>query len=136
MEEIRKMCEQKGWPRANLLLWYAGVHSSAKSLIIAEEYYREAISLYPDNALLMNDMAYFLISNDIDIIEGMDLINKALAQDPENGTYLYTYGLGLYKTGKLENSLEILRKSWDMKPYYDHDHYILIKRIEENLVSL
>ena len=136
MEEIRKMCEQNGWPRANLLLWYAGVHNSAKSLIRAEEYYREAIFLYPDNALLMNDMAYFLISNDIDIEEGMDLINTALAQDPENGTYLYTYGLGLYKTGKLDNSLEILRKSWDLKPYYDHDHYILIKRIEENLVSL
>jgi tetratricopeptide (TPR) repeat protein len=136
MEEILKMSEQKGWPRAKLLLWYAGVHNSAKSLIIAEEYYREAISLYPDNALLMNNMAYFLISNDIDIGEGMALIDTAIAQDPENSTYMYTYGLGLYKTGELENSLETLRRSWELKPYYDHDHYILIKRIEENLVSL
>ena len=136
LEEIRKIFEQKGWPRANLLLWYAGVHSKAKSFIKAEEYYREAISLYPDNALLMNNMPHFLISNDIDIEEGMALINTALAQDPENGTYLYTYGLGLYKTGELENSLETLRRSWELKPFYDHDHYILIKRIEEKLVSL
>ena len=84
----------------------------------------------------MNDMAYLFIYNDIDIVEGMDLIDKALAQDPENGNYLYTYGLGLNKTGKLENSLKTLKRSWDKKPYYDHDHYILIKRIEENLASL
>ncbi len=81
-------------------------------------------------------MAFFLISNDIDIDEGIALINTAIAQDPENGTFLYTFGLGLYKTGNLEKSLETLRRSWDLKSYYDHDHYILIKRIEENLVSL
>jgi tetratricopeptide (TPR) repeat protein len=136
MDEIRKMCEQKGWPRANLLLWYADLYSEAKSLKKAETNFREAISIYPDDALLMNNMAYFLISNDIDIEEGMALINTALAKDPENGTYLYTYGLGLYKTGKLENSLEVLRRSWELKPFYDHDHYILIKRIEESLVNL
>ncbi len=134
--EISEMGEQKGWPKANILLWYAGIFNEANSLIIAEKYYKEALSLNRDNVTIMNDVAYFLISNDIDIEKGNILINRVIELEPENGTYLYTFGLGLYKQGKLEESYEILKKSWDLQPYYDHEHYLQIKRIEETLATL
>lgn len=127
------MCEQKGWPRANLLIWYAGAHERAESLSKAKEYYEEALTLSPDNKFIMHDVAHFLISNDIDIDKGLKLIETVIEQDPQNGTYLYTYGMAFFKTGALEKSLEILNQSWDLKPYYDHEHFILINRIKETL---
>ena len=135
LEEIRKMGELKGWPKANILLWYAGIYGMADSIVKAGEYYREALNLYPNNALLMNDVANFLILHDLDVDEGTRLITRALEEEPENANYLYTYGLALFKKGRLEESRNALKKSWDRKSYYDHEHYIQIRRIEETLAS-
>ena len=73
------------------------------------------------------------ISNDLEIADGLALVNTAFEQHPENGAYMYTYGMALYKSGKLEESLKILKRSWDLASYYDHEHYLLIKRIEQAL---
>ena len=135
LDEIRKTSEQQGLPSGNLLSWYAGAHESAGSLEKAEEYYREVLTLYKDDASLMNDVARFLISNDLDIAKGLALVNKIVEKHPEDGAYLYTYGMALYKSGRLEESLKILKRSWDLASYYDHEHYLLIKRIEEPLAS-
>ena len=87
----------------------------------------------PDDNALLNDFAYFLISNDIDIDGGNELILRVLDNIPENGNYLYTYGLGLYKQGKLKEAREALNKAWDLIPYYDHDHFHYIQEVEKAL---
>ena len=82
----------------------------------------------------MNDFAYFLISNDINIEEGFELISRVLENIPNNGYYLHTYGLGLYKLGKLKEAQEALNTAWALIPYYDHDHFTHIKEVEQALV--
>jgi hypothetical protein len=37
---------------------------------------------------------------------------------------LDTKGWGLYKQKKYKEALELLEKSWDLKPYYDHELYL------------
>ena len=81
----------------------------------------------------MNDLAYLLIFNDINIIEGMELVSRVLENEPDNGNFLHTYGLGLYKQGKLKESQEVLNKAWYLRPYYDHDHYQLLQEVEQAL---
>ncbi|MEN8230476.1 MAG: tetratricopeptide repeat protein [Bacteroidota bacterium] len=136
LEEIRKMGALKGWPEAIILSWFASIYDMADSIEKAEEYYREALNLYPDNAPLMNDVANFLILHDLDVDESTRLITRALEEEPENAGYLYTYGLALFKEGKLEESLAILKRSWDKQPYYDHEHYLQIRRVEELLAGM
>ena len=99
----------------------------------AEDYYREALAYSPNDVELSNEVARFLISNDLDIVGGMALATKTVRQYPENSALMYTYGMALYKIGKLEESLEILKKSWDLEPYYDPEHHALIKNIEDSL---
>ena len=113
----------------------ARVHDQANNLIKAEELYRRALVMNPDDNTLMNDFAYFLISNDVNIDEGIELINRVLDTITENGNYLYTYGLGLYKQGKLEEAQEALNKAWDLIPYYDHDHFLHMQAVEKALAS-
>ena len=133
LDEIRKMTEQKGWPEANLWMWYAGIYDWAESYEMAEYYHRKALSLMPDNPVLKNDFALFLITNDINIAEGNELINRLLENEPTNGDYFYTYGLVLYKRGKLKEAQEVLNKAWDLRPYYNHDHFLHIKEVEKAL---
>ena len=84
---------------------------------------------------LMNDLAYLLITNDINIAEGIELINSVLENELDNGDYLHTFGLGLYKQEKIKEAQEVLIKAWDLIPYYDHDHFLHIKEVEKALAK-
>jgi TolB-like protein/Tfp pilus assembly protein PilF len=129
MDEIRAMIEQKGWPEANLYLWYAGVHTWAESYEKAEEYYRLALSLSPGNEFTVFDVAEFLITHDIQVEEGMALLAPLVEKYPENAFFLYAYGVGLYKMKRYQEAQKALEASWEMRPYYDHKHFTLKKEV-------
>ena len=93
----------------------------------ANEYYRKALSLEPENPVRFNDLAYFLIDKDRDVNQGMELIEKALELKPQYYLYLHTKGWGLYKQKKYKEALEMLQKSWDLRrqiAIYDHLSYL------------
>jgi len=65
----------------------------------------------------------------------MEMIVPLLEGNPQHAGYLYVYGMGLYKQGRYQEALETLQKSWDLRPYYDHKHITLIRKIDDLLVS-
>lgn len=68
----------------------AGIYYEAGILDVAEEFYRSALSLEPENPERLNNLARFLIGNDRNVNEGLELVNKALKYNPENYEYLDT----------------------------------------------
>jgi tetratricopeptide (TPR) repeat protein len=111
------------------IYWDAGL------LDEAEAYYRQSLSLESDSALRMNNLAYFLIDENINISEGLQLIDKALRLEPDNYYYLDTKGWGLYKNGNYHEALEVLHKSWELKPVYDHELFSHIQEVERALAN-
>ena len=74
-----------------------------------------------------NTLAYFLIDKDRNIIEGLELVDDALKQSPDNYNYLHTKGWGLFKQGKYQEAKDILQKSWDLrrgKAVYNHEAFL------------
>lgn len=133
LDEIRVVLEQRGWSEGNILAWYAGAFGKGKSFELAEEYYREAYSLKPEDYHLHYEFALFLIENDINVEEGMELIRPVAEKYSENAAYLYTYGLGLFKQGEYQKALEVLIRSWENNPYYDHKVFRLKNETEDIL---
>ncbi|MCK5692456.1 MAG: hypothetical protein KAI08_06390 [Bacteroidales bacterium] len=133
--EIRKILEQMGWPEGNILAWYAGVHDKGKSFELAEDYYRQAHALRPDDDYFAYEFALFLIENNIHLEEGMELITPLVVKDPTNASYLYTYGLGLFKQDQYQLAHEALSKAWDNNPYYDHKVFRLSHQIKDILAG-
>ena len=133
LDEIGRMIEQRGWPEANLFLWYAGVHSWAESYEKAEEYYRKALELRPGNERIHYEFAEFLLSKDIHTEEGLELLAPLLEKYPRNAYYLYLKGVGLYNMERYQEAQELLWEAWDLRPYYDHTHFLLSKKIEDLL---
>jgi len=127
--------EENGVSRAAINSSLGSIYSSANILDKAEQYYRQALDLEPDNRIVMNNLAYLLIENDINIEEGLELVNHALVLRPENYDYLHTKGWGLYKSGMHEESLELLEKAWDLRPFYYHEHFLLIQEVKQALAS-
>ncbi|MEA3462551.1 MAG: tetratricopeptide repeat protein [Bacteroidota bacterium] len=133
LDEIKAMIEKRGWPEANLNLWYAGVYTWAESWEKAEEYYRKAMSLSPGNEFTMFEVAQFLITNDIHVEEGMEMLAPLVEKYPENAFFLYAYGVGLYKMERPQEAIKALESSWEMRSYYDHKHFTLKKEVYDLL---
>jgi AraC-like DNA-binding protein/TolB-like protein len=96
----------------------------------AAENYRKALAQEPDSTVRLTDLASFLIDNDINIEEGLELADKALEFDPDNSSALACKGWGLYKKGKNEEALEILEQSWELKSFYEYDLYLKIEEVK------
>jgi len=79
----------------------------------------------------MNNLAWFLIDKDLNINEGLELVDKAIKLFPDDYLYLDTKGWGLYKQGKYEKALEILEKSWNLKPVYNHGIYLHLEEAKK-----
>ena len=98
----------------------------------AEEYSRKAFLLRPDDPLYINNLASLLIETDRNVVEALQLIDKAIEMDPDEFIYYHTKGEGLYKQGKYTEALEVLQKSWELMPYsYDHSLYVFIEEVKK-----
>jgi tetratricopeptide (TPR) repeat protein len=126
IEKLRPIMKQ--WrSEAAITRTLAWIYSEAGFLDKAEEYYRQALSIEPENTVRINNLAYFLIDKDRNIKEGLELADRALGLSPDYYSYLHTKGWGLYKQGKYKEALEILQKSWDLRKknaIYNHEAFL------------
>jgi tetratricopeptide (TPR) repeat protein/TolB-like protein len=106
----------------------------------AQEHYRVAIKTEPSDIYTiwaMDDLAYILINNDINISEGMALIDRALKKNPPDEELLAniyaTRGWGFYKEGNYKQAFEQLEKGWDLRPFYDHKHFLHLGEVKKAL---
>jgi tetratricopeptide (TPR) repeat protein len=73
--------------------------------------YEEILDLDPDNALIMNNIAYMLAEQGKALPRARELAMKAVASDPANASYLDTLGWVLFRMGEYEKSREFLEKA-------------------------
>jgi tetratricopeptide (TPR) repeat protein len=127
IERVKLILKEGSESDANISLALAGIYDEANMPERAEEYYRQVLVLEPENPTILNNIAYFFYRLNINIDEGLNLINKALQLNPDNFIFLATKGELLYKQGKYKEALALFEKSWELKPIYNHDIYLDIQ---------
>ena len=104
-----------------LIYWFGSVTDKA------EEYLRQALELEPENHWKLNAIGWFLIDKNLNINEGLELIDKALKISPDSFWLIENKGMGLYKQGKYKEALDLLQKSWDLRmknEFYNHEAFL------------
>jgi len=122
-------------PESRILAGVGFVFEDANLLVEAEENYRKALELDPRSPLRINNLAWFLIEHDINVNEGVELIDGALEQMPDNPYYLDTKGWGLYKQGKIREAMELLTLAWDKRHRYNVDIDLHIQEVQQTLAN-
>jgi tetratricopeptide (TPR) repeat protein len=135
IEKYKSVQEGKSVSMADITSGIASIYSEAEVLDQAEKYYRQALMSEPENPFRMYNLSLFLIDKDRDIDEGLVLIEKALNLDPDQYYLLDAKGWGLYKLGKYREALEVLEKSWDLKPIYDYEIFLHLEKVKKALKS-
>ena len=73
--------------------------------------YEKSLSYWPDNALVMNNYAYFLSLEERDLDRALVMASRVVSLTDNNPTYLDTQAWVLYKMGCLEEARKILQKA-------------------------
>ncbi|GMR22111.1 MAG: hypothetical protein BMS9Abin37_0439 [Acidobacteriota bacterium] len=77
----------------------------------AEAMFETILEMEPDSAATLNYLGYMLAEQDRRLDESLELIQRALAQDPYNGAYLDSLGWVYFKMGKLDLAEDSLLKA-------------------------
>ncbi|MGB6198353.1 MAG: tetratricopeptide repeat protein [Candidatus Acidiferrales bacterium] len=88
-----------------------GVYEREKKYDQAEAQFKSVLALDPHDASVLNYYGYMLADRGLRLDEATSLIQRALAEDPNNPAYLDSLGWAYYKQNKLPEAEQQLRKA-------------------------
>jgi tetratricopeptide (TPR) repeat protein len=129
------LCKRLSKSESEIKVNIGHLYEEAGSFDRAEEYYRQALALEPNSAYNLNKLAYLLINENRNIMEGLRLVNRALELSSDYYSIYDTKGWGLYKLGKNEEALMLLGKSWELAPFYWNPVYLHLEEVKKAVAN-
>ena len=102
--------------RGDIYFARAQIYDIDKNTENAKNDLEEAFKLKDVNPVFLNYYGYFLINNNLDLDKGLDLISRAVANEPTNPFFLDSFGWALFKKGDFEKSLKLLELAKSIEP--------------------
>ena len=95
--------------------------------------FEKALEINPEEIIILNNYAYFLAENNVDLPKALKMSAVVIEKEPESNTYLDTYAWVLYKMGKYRKAEKIMEKIIQSKgdkvgEHFEHYGYILKER--------
>ncbi|HUD12329.1 MAG TPA: tetratricopeptide repeat protein [Terracidiphilus sp.] len=90
--------------RVYLLFLKGALAERQKHYEPAEQLFRQALELDPNNAATLNYLGYMLADKGVRLPEALKLIRKAVDLEPMNGAYLDSLGWAYFKLGQYEEA--------------------------------
>lgn len=87
------------------------IYDSKEMFDDSDAIYEKAYQIEPDNPLILNNYAYSLIERNIQIDRAFEMSKSAVEQEPENPSYLDTFGWIYYKKGDFPKAKEYIEKA-------------------------
>jgi len=83
---------------------------------VFEQLIRTLIRIKPDHAHAYNALGYSLLERNERIAEAVELVEKALQLAPDDAAIMDSVGWGYYRSGRLDESLKLLRRAFAGNP--------------------
>lgn len=100
-----------------LVLYARGItHERLQEWDKAEADFRNALTINPDQANVLNYLGYSLIDRGEKLDEAMTMIEKAVSLQPESGYIVDSLAWGLFKLGKYETAIPHMEKAAELMP--------------------
>lgn len=82
----------------------------------SEQWLRQLIRIQPEHAHAYNALGYSLLERNERIPEALQLVERALQLAPEDAAIMDSVGWGYYRSGRLEESIAMLRRALAANP--------------------
>lgn len=124
-----------------VLFMRGAMYERQKKFDLAEVEFKKVLKLNPANASALNYLGYMLADRNVRLQEALDLIQKALAEDPHNSAYLDSLGWVYFRLNKLDEAAEQLQQSIKLgsRDATVHDHlgdvYLSQNKVKEAIAQ-
>ena len=81
----------------------------------AEQDFRQALALQPDQALVLNYLGYSWVDQGMNLDEAFDMLRKAVEQRPRDGYIVDSLGWAFYRLGRYEEALRFLERALELR---------------------
>ena len=99
------------------LFYQRGIaHERTNSWSIAEESFRTALKLYPDQPQVLNYLGYSYVDKNSNLNEALGMIKKAVELRPDDGYIVDSLGWAYYRLGKFDDAVTELQKAISLRP--------------------
>ena len=78
--------------------------------------FRHALTLYPDQPLVLNYLGYSWVDRGENLDEAFQMLHKAVELRPSDGYVVDSLGWAYYRLGKYEEAVKELERAIDLKP--------------------
>ncbi|MCA2012604.1 tetratricopeptide repeat protein [Cereibacter sphaeroides] len=97
-------------------LWFsrAVAHERAGNWAGAEADFRAALAIVPDQPTVLNYLGYSLIERGEKLDEAMEMIERAVAGDPDSGYILDSLAWALYRLGRYDEAVPHMERAVEM----------------------
>lgn len=112
---------------------------------LAEKDLHQALDLSPDNAIILNYLGYSWVDKDINIEDGLQMIEKSTSMFPNNESFLDSLGWAIYKSAGEQKDIDLSIKFLELAKQLDstnptiNDHlgdvYLKSGRVDEAIYS-
>ena len=82
----------------------------------AERDFRRALELDPDQPQVLNYLGYSLVEQRRNLDEALDMIERAVAAEPESGYIVDSLGWVLYRLGRFDEALPVMERAVELMP--------------------
>jgi len=111
LEKTFEYAGQDSLLKATALTTIADVYNARALYEKSDEYYQKALKFDSDSPTILNNYGYSLAQQEIRLDEALEMVKKALEQDPENGAFLDTIGWVYFRMQDYEQALVFITKS-------------------------
>ncbi len=135
LEELRKadiLAGDNDELKIQILSMKADVLYRSRNYEEAFGIYEEALKMDSSDLTLLNNYAYYLAEQNINLREAEEMAKTVISKESTNNTFMDTYAWVLYKRGKTREAAKIMERiinsgEADDAEYYEHYGFILKK---------
>ncbi len=91
-------------------------HERLKQWDIAEQRFRRALELSPNEPSVLNYLGYSMIEKNINLTEALDMVKKAVELKPNDGYIIDSLGWAYYQLGDYEQAVTIIERAVELLP--------------------
>ena len=78
---------------------------------------QKSLELNPDNANVLNFLAYSWVERGINLDEGFEMLNRAVELEPESGAIIDSLGWAYYQLGDYSDAVPFLEQAFQINPW-------------------
>ena len=111
LEYLKKEKEPDRDVELQTYVFLGEAHNEQKQYPESDIAFNMALTIAPNNPLILNNYSYYLSLREEKLDLAEKYIKRCIAQEPNNSTYLDTYGWVLYKLGRVDEAIAMIEKA-------------------------